>query len=520
MKKILLIPALSILLTLCLLAFRTPADDVVKVDGGLISGTTSTDGAIRIFKGIPFAAPPVGELRWKQPQPVVPWQGVRKCEAFGASPMQRSPSPFGPWSEEFLIPKEPISEDCLTLNVWTGAKSSGEKLPVIVWIYGGGFNSGGTGCAIYDGTAMARKGVVFVSVNYRVGIFGFFAHPELTKESSKNASGNYGLLDQVAGLQWVKKNISAFGGDPGNVTIAGQSAGSMSVNALVASPLCKGLIDRAIAESGAGFLAGTPGVVRLKQAEEEGVKTAAAANATTLKDLRSLSADELFKNARGSFRPIVDGYVLPQSISEIFAAGKQNDVPLLTGWNEDEGSFSGNPKTAEEYTAQIKQQFGRDAEKVLVHYPATSNEVAAASQANLSRDQTFGSQNYTWAVTQNEKGRSKVYVYRFVRKPPATGDYVKFGAFHTGEVPYAYDNLDFVKRCAWEPVDRTLATTMSAYWVNFAKSGNPNSKGMPSWPAYNSKENIVMVFGEKTEARVMADKAAIDCIVEIRKAVN
>jgi len=223
---------LSFVLSLCavvsLLSFSTQNNETVKVTGGLISGTKSKEDDIRIFKGIPFAAPPVGDLRWKAPQPVQPWTGVKQCDAFGASPMQNSPAPFSMWTEEFLIPKEPISEDCLYLNVWTKATTPKEKRPVIVWIYGGGFGSGGCGCAIYDGEAMAKKGIVFVSINYRVGVFGFFAHPELTKESPNNASGNYGLMDQVAALQWVKKNIAAFGGDPYNVTIAGQSAGSMS----------------------------------------------------------------------------------------------------------------------------------------------------------------------------------------------------------------------------------------------------------------------------------------------------
>lgn len=487
----------------------------VKIQGGMISGTSSADGSIKIFKGIPFAAPPVGDLRWKAPQPVVPWQGVKKCDTFGASPMQGNPVPFGPWSEEYLIPKEPISEDCLTLNVWTGAKSPRARLPVIVWIYGGGFVSGGTGCAVYDGTAMARKGVVFVSVNYRVGVFGFFAHPELTAESPHRASGNYGLMDQVAGLRWVKENIAAFGGDPDNVTVAGQSAGSMSVNALVASPLCKGLIHRAIAESGAGFLSGPAGVVRLQQAEEAGVKIAQSINKSTLNDLRAVPADELFRTAKGAFRPIVDGYVLPQSIAEIFAANQQNDIPLLTGWNEDEGTSSAKPKTAEEFTAQLKERYGNDIDGVLRFYPASSDEEAAQSQRSIARDQSFGAQNYTWANRQRETGKSSVYLYRFSRKLPATGDYVKFGAFHTGEVAYAYDNLDFVKRCPWEPVDRALAATMSSYWVNFAKAGNPNGKGLPSWPAYTTNESMIMVFGEKSEAKALPDKAALDFLVSL-----
>src|SRR6476620_2662270 len=277
---------------------------VVKTDAGLVSGTLKQD--IHIFKGIPFAAPPVGDLRWKAPQPVHQWGGVKVCDKFSASPMQASPAPFSMWTEEFLIPKEPISEDCLYLNVWTGASSSKEKRPVLVWIYGGGFGSGGTAVPIYDGEAMAKKGIVFVSINYRVGIFGFFAHPELTAESKNHASGNYGLLDQIAALKWVKKNIAAFGGDPNNVTIAGQSAGSMSVNCLVASPLAKGLFNKAIAESGASFI-NSFGNTTLQQAEENGVKTAASLKVNSIEALRKLTAAELMK-AQSMRGVIIDGY--------------------------------------------------------------------------------------------------------------------------------------------------------------------------------------------------------------------
>src|SRR5215471_14518465 len=275
--------------------------DKIKVEGGYISGLANIDGDEHIFKGIPFAAPPVGELRWKAPQPVQPWSGVKVCDKFGPSPMQAKPVPFNVWTEEFLIPKEPISEDCLYLNVWTAAKSSKEKRAVLVWIYGGGFVSGGSACPIYDGEAMAKKGIVFVSINYRVGIFGFFAHPELTKESGNNTSGNYGLMDQLAALKWVQNNIAAFGGDPNDVTIAGQSAGSMSVNCLVASPLAKNLFKRAIGESGASF---TNGNSNLQKAEDEGVKIAQSLNASSIADLRMKSPEDLMQKAQGFRGPI------------------------------------------------------------------------------------------------------------------------------------------------------------------------------------------------------------------------
>ena len=489
--------------------------DTIKVDGGYITGISNTDKEIKVYKGIPFAAPPVGALRWMPPQPVIPWTGVKECTAFGASPMQGNPVPFSMWSKEFLIPDKPISEDCLYLNVWTRAKTSNEKLPVLVWIYGGGFASGGSGAPIYDGEAMAKKGIVFVSINYRVGIFGFFAHPELTKESVHHASGNYGLMDQLAALEWVQKNIAAFGGDADNVTIAGQSAGSMSVNCLVASPLAKGLFKHAIGESGASFVTSTLlGSVTLQKAENDGVKTAESLHANTISDLRKIPADELMK-AQQSFRgPIVDGYVLPESIASIFANDKENKVTLLTGWNEDEG-FVEQPKTADGYKKNIESVYGNNAAQVLHYYPATNDSIAAISQVHLSRDIIFGVQNYTWANMQS-KAAANVYVYRFTRKPPATGRYLKYGAFHTAEVPYAYNNLQFVNR-PWLPVDRELANVMNAYFANFIKTGNPNGNDLPQWPAYSINNQQVMILGEQQHAKYLPGKEALDFLYGVMK---
>jgi para-nitrobenzyl esterase len=473
----------------------------IRVTGGLVSGTANKTGDIRIYRGIPFAAPPVGELRWKAPQPVTPWSGVRQCDAFGPSPMQGAPAPFSMWSEEFLIPKEPISEDCLYLNVWTGAKSSTAKQPVVVWIYGGGFGSGGSAVPIYDGEATAKKGVVFVSINYRVGPFGFFAHPELTKESGHNASGNYGLMDQLTALQWVKQNIAAFGGDPTNVTIAGQSAGSMSVNCLVASPLGKGLFNKAIAESGASITSVYPS---LRQAEENGLNVMKTLGASSLTELRTKPAVEILKKAQALRGPITDGYVLPESVGLLSA----NPVALLTGWNEDEGLLSGPIKNATDFRQQAEQQYGNRASKLLTFYPASTDAEANQSQLNLARDQIFGMPNYVWANIQSEQGQP-TYVYRFTRKVPATGEYVKYGAFHTGEVAYAYDNLKFINR-PWEPTDRELARTMSTYWVNFIKTGNPNGSSVPKWPLYTTKSKEIIVFGNTVQAAPLADSAALD----------
>ena len=426
-------------------------------DAGPISGTLK-DG-IRIYKGIPFAAPPVGNLRWKAPQPVKPWKEIRQCTAFGPSPMQGRPARFSMWTEEYLIPASPIGEDCLYLNVWTGAKEANEKRAVIVWIYGGGFSSGGSGVPIYDGEAMAKKGIVFVSINYRVGVFGFLAHPELTKESPNKASGNYGLLDQIAALKWVQKNIAAFGGDPKNVTIAGQSAGAMSVNCLVASPLAKGLFQRAIGESGSSVVAGNYIGKGLSQAEADGIETAKKLRAASVEELRKIPAAELHEKAPGQRGPIVDGYVLPETVAKIFAEGRQNKVSLLTGSNQDEGLM-------------------------------------------------FGFMNYAWA-NEHLKQSKDVYVYRFARKVPAVGEYVKYGAFHTGEVPYALDNLKFVDR-PWQASDHNLAKLMSTYWGNFAKTGNPNGKGLPKWPIYTMKEKKVMILNEVSASRQMPNLKTLD----------
>jgi para-nitrobenzyl esterase len=481
----------------------------VAVDGGLISGTVEPQGDIHVFKGIPFAAPPVGVLRWREPQPVLSWAGVRKCDSFGPSPMQGKPVPFSMWSQEFLIPASPISEDCLYLNIWTGAKSAGERRPVLVWIYGGGFVSGGSGVPIYDGAAMARKGVIFVSINYRVGIFGFFAHPELSLESGHHASGNYGLLDQIAALKWVQKNIGAFGGDPENVTIAGQSAGSMSVNCLVASPLAKGLFEKAIGQSGGMFVGE---MTSLLDAENAGQKTMEALKAESVKDLRAMPGEELMKRAQGTFRPIVDGYVLPDAVVNIFKAGKENKVGLLTGWTKDE--VAPTIKNARGYEQEVGARYGGDSAAVLELYPASTDSEAAVSQRRLARDEIIGVHNYAWANLESDQGQ-RVFVYRFTRKPPATGVYVKYGAFHTADVPYAFDNLRFVNR-PWQPVDDTLAEVMSSYWANFVRTGDPNGAGLPRWPRYTTADKLIMVLGDKQESESIPDSGELDFLYNRR----
>lgn len=469
---------------------------MINTASGKVSGVE--ENGVQIFKGIPFAAPPVGDLRWKAPQPVTAWDGVKKCIAFGASPVQPPPIPFMCWSEEYLIPKEPISEDCLYLNVWAPKKSNSKKA-VLVYIYGGGFRSGGAGCAIYDGTAMAKKDIVFVTINYRVGVFGFLAHPDLSKESAHNTSGNYALLDMVAALKWVKNNIASFGGDPNRITIAGQSAGAFAVNFLAASPLTKGLIKGAIAESGGSIL---PSAIRpamhLPQAEAIGVDFAKSLGCNTINELRKKSADEILNANPGAIGPFEDGYIVPISMLQTYLNGQQNDIPTLLGWNLDD-KMIGKPVPAKQYEEDIKKQFGANAEKILLQYPATNDEIAANSQGDLSRDQTFGVQGYTWASLQSEHGKAPIYVYSFNRKLPPSSPANDFGAFHTGEVPYAYNNLHTVNNRPFTKADFELADQMSSYWSNFAKTGNPNGAALLNWPAYTKETKQIIQLDTKTQ---------------------
>jgi len=477
---------------------------IAETQFGKVSGMLTPDGKIKVFKGIPFASPPVGDLRWKRPMPPTPWKDVKVCTTFSASPMQPKPAPFFVWSEEYLIPTEPISEDCLYLNVWTSNQENKKKKPVLVWIYGGGFSSGGSACPIYDGEAFAREDIVFVSINYRVGIFGFYAHHEIDKNNDGLGSGNFGILDQIEALKWVKKNIANFGGDPENVTIAGQSAGSMSVNCLVATPLAKGLFNKAIAESGANF---TRGNTSKDLAVEASDKYALLFGKSTLEEMRKIPAEELLKKTSGIRGIYVDGIVLPEHVLDIFQNKNENKVTLLTGWNQDEGISMGKPKDAASFTNEMKVQYKANAEKLLNFYPGRSDQEAAASQKNLARDMTFGMQNFAWSNIAVENG-SKVFVYRFKKLVPEDKEGSKYSAFHTGEVPYAYNNLKFVNR-PFTNTDHALAKTMSQYWINFIKTGNPNGNQLPSWPLYTKEGKNIMIFDEVTKSGKIEDGDAL-----------
>jgi len=478
-----------IFLAVVLFALSAAAlDQPVRTQAGLVSGTAGKSPEVRVYKGIPYAAPPVGDLRWKAPRPVAGWQDVRQVSEFGPTCMQSPYAATSPYRSNL----GQVSEDCLYLNVWTAAKSARERLPVMVWIHGGAFTRGSGSTPTYDGEAFAKKGVVLVTVNYRLGVFGFFAHPELTAESEHHSSGNYGMLDQIAALEWVQKNIAAFGGDPKRVTIFGESAGSFAVNTLMATPLAKGLFHRVIGESGAMFSL----MAALAEAEKSGEKFG------SLKDLRAKSADDLLK-AEGQWtanRPKVDGWLLPKDIYTIFADGRQNDVPVLAGSNADEGTtLSPYPPsgTAQLFQEQVKRRYPQHVEQFLKLYPAGNDEQARKSHYTAFSDAFFW-QMHTWVRLASKTGRAPTWQYYFTRIPPGPLGQ-RLGSYHAAEIQYVFGNLNPER--PWEEADRKLSETMSAYWVNFATNGNPNGKGLPEWPAYKEKNGTVLEFGNQIAAR-------------------
>ncbi len=482
---------------------------VVQTANGKIQGSVNTEKTVRIFKGIPFAAPPVGDLRWKAPQAVQNWMGIKQCTSFLASPIQNKPQPFYCWSEEFIAQPEPLNEDCLYLNVWTTAKAKSAKQPVFLWIYGGGLSSGSANCAIYDGEEMAKKGVIFVSINYRVGVLGFMAHPELTKESGYNASGNYGILDQVAALKWVQKNIAAFGGDPNNVTIAGQSAGAFSVTALIASPLAKGLFHKAIPQSG-GLLANMMLSQNLAKAEEVGLNFMKKANANSIAELRKKSAEELqiLSNNKeiGRFGITLDGYTLPLDLMAHFKKGLHNQTPVLTGWVTGDGNFMGDSKmTVEDYKKEAKAKYGDKADAFLSVFPASTDEEVKTVKQKLTLMGFAGLPSHLLASFNTKAS----YIYQFGHVPPDKANFPNYGAFHTSEVPYMLHNLHTWNR-PWQALDKELENTMSSYWVNFAKTGNPNGQNLPEWKSYNKQSGEIMVVGDKQESKPAFLKKELD----------
>ena len=465
----------------------------VKVEQGLLQGTLH-DGVI-VYKGVPFAAPPVGKLRWCAPQPPAHWKGVRKADKYSPNPEQVMVKEYGPWTPEYQ-PQGAVSEDCLYLNIWTTAKSSNEKRPVVMYIPGGAFTGGSGNCPVYYGENLAKKGLVVVTINYRVGVFGFLALPSLTKESRHHSSGNYGLLDQLAALKWIHKNISAFGGDPERVTIMGQSAGALSVNYLTASPLAKGLFIRAIAESGTDFRSGLG--ENLNTAEQYGLQFEKAMGTSSLAELRAIPAEELVESTKDKyhFLPIVDGWFLPKNVNDIFKEGKQNDAATITGWVDDEGSFmeSYGNVPAEEFRKQVKQQAGKLADEILKLYPASTQAEASSSQKKLARDISLVSL-YLWGINRENTGRTKLYTYLFIHpQPGATRE--RYLTFHSSELPYVFDNLNRSPR-PWTTKDKKIEKIMSDYWTNFIRTGNPNGKGLPDWQPFSITPPETMELGDK-----------------------
>lgn len=480
----------------------------VPTKAGLVSGISSSDQAVKIFMGVPFAAPPVGDLRWKAPQPVAAWEGVRACVTPPASALQAPPKPFMCWSKEFMAPESPLSEDCLYLNVWTAAKTAQDKLPVMVYIHGGAFTGGSGTVPLYDGEAMSRKGVVFVTINYRLGIFGFFAHPELSAESELKTSGNYGILDQIAALKWVKENIAAFGGDPDNVTIDGQSAGAFSVNMLVVSPLAKGLFQKAIAQSGGMFGKQSALGQTIKNAEEGGKQLTEKLKIANMAAFRAMPADSVLK-IQGRFSIAVDNVVI-LPVYDTFAAGKHNDVAVISGWNADDGVSFGPAPKAEQFRENARTQYGDKAESFLKLFPANTDEEAAKSQKIISQ-LFFGWNNYAWARLQASMGTGKAYLYNFNRVPPGEPNY---GAFHSAEFGYALHNLKKWDRPFTE-IDYKVEDVMSSYWVNFAKTGNPNGEGLPVWPNFTENNPQIIEFGDEVKVAPLPFKDQMKFMDEI-----
>ena len=496
----------------------------VKIENGTIEGMYNTHTQLQTYLGIPFAKPPVGDLRWKAPQPIENWKGVRNTKEFGPRPVQTLV--FGDMKSR----SNGVSEDCLYLNVWTPAKRNTTGLPVLVYFFGGGFVAGDGSEPRYDGASMATKGIVTVTVNYRLNIFGFFAHPELSKEAPYKASGNYGLLDQHAALKWVQKNIAAFGGDPKRVTIAGESAGSIAVSAQMSSPLSKGIIAGAIGESGAGINP-TLAPVPLAEAEKVGLDFATKAGYPTLAQLRALSTREVYEiyneSKRFGFPTVIDGYFYTKTIPQTFNAKEQAQIPLLLGWNSAEMSggavMQGLPYSYENYVKKVKELYPNDYEEVLKLYPHSTPRELEVSATHLSSDRFIAYSTWKWFDLHRKNSNQPVYRYLYSKlRPPLVdksltpglaGGTVRreaeapkapepVGAPHACEIEYCMGNLDLVKEYAWTKDDYTVSETMLNYFANFIIKGNPNGDKLPEWPAAEANDTTppVMIIDVQSKA--------------------
>ncbi len=500
--------ALALLVALPLVAYASNPL-VIKTDKGKVQGDYTADRQVREFKGIPYAAPPVGNLRWQPPQPASKWKGVRDATEFGHRCMQADIYP----DMHFRDPGP--SEDCLNLNVWTPAKAKKDSLPVMVWIFGGGYMAGATSEPRQDGQFLAHRNVVIVSMNYRLGIFGFFAHPELAAESTHHATGNYGLMDQNAAIAWVQKNIANFGGDPHNITIFGESAGSFSVSTLMASPLSKDRFQKAIGESGGAFYSRGLSYLPLDTTEQRDMKFAQAAFGTSsLAALRQIPANRLLEETTKElkvdhihFSPDVDGWFLPEPVPDIYAEGKQAHIPLIAGWNADEARdevlFAKSPVTAESFKEQAEAEFGPNAAEFLKVYPATTDAEAVRSAGDFASDRFIVFSTWCWINAQVKTGDAPVYHYRLDLAPPVDKYHpVPLGVFHSDDIESVFGTLDSRPDAVWRPEDRKLSDEIGQYWTNFARTGDPNGGNLPKWPTYDAAGNWqTMHLNAVSEAR-------------------
>jgi para-nitrobenzyl esterase len=496
------------------------AQDKVAVTGGTVLASAESTVSLRVFKAIPFAAPPVGQLRWKAPQPVPAWNGVRRADTFSPGCMIGN-RPFSNPSSILYQDTEQQSEDCLYLNVWTGGATgtAPEKRPVMLLLHGGGLLLGSGAQPNYNGTGLASKGAIVVTLNYRLGPLGFLAHPQLSAESPSNTSGNYGLLDAVAALKWLQANIAKFGGDPANVTLFSESAGAQLSSVLLASPLAKGLFHRAVVDSLASFPAGS-NTPTLPQAEAAGASFASNLGAASLAALRDKLPQDIMAGAGALNAVVVDGYVLPDQLDKLYAAGQINDVPLMTGWNADEGTpYPAFATTLAGYNAAAQQRYGAYADAFRGVYPVTSDADVLAMAYAPMRDSLFAWQSWTLARAHAAHASAKTYLYFFNRRPAYFADQhfveqdppERYGAYHSLEQVYFYNNLErSAPTRAYTALDRQIADTASSYLINFAKTGNPNGGTLPGWPVFTGPAAQTMVIGDQIGAGTVPLRPALD----------
>jgi para-nitrobenzyl esterase len=477
-------------------------NSIVKTEYGKLQGVANEDRTVVSFKGIPYALPPVNELRWREPKPPVDWKGIRDASKFCSNCMQLNNRRL-PWTDEYMIRGE-TSEDCLFLNIWTPAKTAMDNLPVLVFLHGGGLREGSGSIDVYDGEELAKKGIIVITINYRLGVFGFLAHPWLASESSYNASGNYGIMDQIAALKWIKGNIAAFGGNPEKVTVSGQSAGSRSVHMLTASPLAKGLINGAVTMSGAS-MERIKGFISSDTALARGIRYTESKGVSNLEELRALPASELIAD----FGASVDGYVLPEAIDLIFEKRQQNDVASMSGLVADEGSSGERygKRTVTEFIEDAKNLYKDQYSKFLELYPVNSDEQAGNS--TIEADRVKGRIDlFKWAAFRARTAETPAFTYYFNKAIPWP-EHPEFGTFHTGDVIYWFNNLKKLDR-HWTREDSILAERASSYLVNFVISGNPNGEGLPEWPIFEETKKETMELGAELHVIPIATDEEIE----------